>query len=108
MLALFIFGPAVLGRRMMRDGINEIYVLLGATAVGVGAYAAVLAASTMSINMIRGAIPLSIFVGVIIRAREMQLIEKAQYELTPDALTATAPAGLDSWEASNEDPSLSW
>jgi hypothetical protein len=105
LLCLVIFGPAVLGRRMMRDGVDQSYVLLGAAAVAVAAYSTVLAASTMSINLIRGAIPIGVLVGVIIRAREMQLLQRVQFEqeqMSEDSLLAAEESGALADRASDE------
>lgn len=70
-----VLGIIVVGRRLIRDGTDRGSILIGVIGVTAGAMHLVLGASTMSFNVQRGAIALGLIVGVVLRARAIQLTQ---------------------------------
>ena len=71
-MALVVFGTFVVGRRMVRDWTDRGSVLVGALGVVTASIFGVLGVTTFAFNSMRGAIPLGIVCGIVLRARAMQ------------------------------------
>ena len=80
-MVLVVGSTFVVGRRMVRDWTDRGSVLVGALGVVTASIYMVLGAATMSFNQVRGAIPLGIVCGVVLRCRAMQQAAlRAQHE----------------------------
>lgn len=78
---LVVGGTYVVGRRMVCDRTDRGSVLVGALGVTTAVIYVVLGLATMSFNQVRGAIPLGVVCGVVLRCRAMQQAAlRAQYE----------------------------
>ena len=62
----------VVGRRLVRDGAGDGFILIGALGVIAGCHFAVHGLTTFSFNFQRTGLVLGIIVGVVLRARSMQ------------------------------------
>jgi hypothetical protein len=71
-MALVVTSTFVVGRRMVRDWTDRGSVLVGALGVVTASMFGALGGMTMTFNQVRGAIPLGIVCGVVLRARAMQ------------------------------------
>ena len=101
-MVLVVGGTYVVGRRMVRDWTDRGSVLVGALGVVTASIYAVLGLTTMSFNQVRGAIPLAVVCGVVLRVRAMQQTAlRAQQQAAangygggdePDAYENPAPA----------------
>jgi hypothetical protein len=69
----------VVGRRMVRQNIDRGSVLIGAIAFTAGVYNLFFGGMTMSFNIQRQALPLGLVVGIMLKAREMQLATMQEY-----------------------------
>jgi hypothetical protein len=76
--------PGVIGLRLLRDGGDVSFRLVGALGVISAAYFFVLASTTLSINTLRGALPLGIVCGAVLKARALQLGTPAAEAELPD------------------------
>jgi hypothetical protein len=80
-MALVVGGTFVVGRRMVRDRTDRGSVLVGALGVATASIYVVLGLATMSFNQVRGAIPLGVVCGIVLRCRAMQQAAlRAQWE----------------------------
>jgi hypothetical protein len=70
----------IVGRRLVRARLDPGSMLVGGLACVSAAYFLVYSVSTLSINTLRGAIPLGIVCGAVLRARAMQRTMLAQWE----------------------------
>jgi hypothetical protein len=77
-MALVVVGTFVVSRRMVRDWTDRGTVLVGALGVVTASIFGVLGVTTMAFNQMRGAIPLGIVCGIILRCRAMQQAALAQ------------------------------
>jgi hypothetical protein len=90
-VALVVGGTYVVGRRMVCDRTDRGSVLVGALGVTTATIYVVLGLTTQSFNQVRGAMPLGVVCGVVLRCRAMQQAAlRAQYEAQ-----GYAPAGGD-------------
>jgi hypothetical protein len=71
-MALVVGGTFVVGRRMVLDWTDRGSVLVGALGVVTASMFGILGAMTMAFNQMRGAIPLAVVCGVVLRCRAMQ------------------------------------
>jgi hypothetical protein len=104
-MALVVGSTFVVGRRMVRDWTDRGSVLVGALGVVTASMFGLLACMTMTFNQVRGAIPLALVCGVVLRARAMQ-----QTALRLQQLEAAGyGAGYDDAEGyGNGDPSAAY
>jgi hypothetical protein len=70
----------IVGRRLVRARLDPGSMLVGGLACVSAAYFLVFSVSTLSINTLRGAIPLGIVCGAVLRARAMQRTMLHQWE----------------------------
>jgi hypothetical protein len=103
-IATFIGGVIVVGRRLVRDGAGDGFVLIGALGVITGCHFIVHGLATFSFNFQRTGLVLGIIVGVVLRARAMQrtILESAydpRMEYVPEEaqMLAPEPAYEPSW-----------
>lgn len=78
-IATFVGGVIVVGRRLVRDGGGDGFILIGALGVITGCHFIIHGLTTFSFNFQRTGLVLGIIVGVVLRARAMQrtVIESA-------------------------------
>jgi hypothetical protein len=111
--ALVVFGMLFVGRRMVKDQWDRESVLVGALGAMAGAHVLVWGLSTLSFNELRGAIPVGLICGVVLKARAMQLTgrrvasetegaelvatEGAMAGEVPVAVVPEYPAGFGGW-----------
>jgi hypothetical protein len=93
-MALVVGGTYVVGRRMVRDWTDRGTVLVGALGVVTASIYLTLGVTTMAFNQMRGAIPLGIVCGIVLRCRAMQ-----QTALAAQQQQQAAYAGYDDPEA---------
>jgi hypothetical protein len=79
-MLLVVLIPIIVGARLVKDRFDRGSVLLGAAAVAMGVYNLLLATTTMSINTSRGAIPIGIMCGAVLRCRAMELTNRRIWE----------------------------
>jgi hypothetical protein len=70
----------VVGRRMVRDRMDQATVMAGAIGAAHGVLCLILATATMSINTQRQAIALGLITGLVLRVRDMQLATLRSYD----------------------------
>lgn len=75
------------GRALVRDAFDRSSLRLGGLAVITCVFCAVHGATTMSWNIARGAIPIGLACGMLLRCRDLQLAAKAQWAGYLDANT---------------------
>jgi len=111
--ALVVFGMLFAGRRMVKDQWDRESVLIGALGAMAGAHVLIWGLSTLSFNELRGAIPLGLVCGVVLKVRAIQLTarrvasetegaelvatEGAMAGEVPVAVVPEYPAGFGGW-----------
>jgi len=78
-VSLIVGGCVVVGRRMVMARTDATTVLFGALALATGAYSGLLGAMTGSFNYQRAGIQLGLMLGLVLRARTMQLSVVREY-----------------------------
>jgi hypothetical protein len=79
-MLLVVLIPIRVGARLVKDKFDRGSVLIGAAGVAMGVYNLLLATTTMSINTSRGAIPIGIMCGAVLRCRAMQQTNRRIWE----------------------------
>jgi len=79
-MLLMLGSTFVVGRRMVRAWTDRGSVLVGALAVVTASIFAMLGIMSMSFNQLRGAIPLGVVCGLVLRCRAMQQAALAQQQ----------------------------